>query len=246
MTRGPLIACLMPCYNRMPKFHYLLAEAVESFLRQSYENKELVILNDTPGQTLCFDHPQVRVINASTRFAFVSDKIDYMINATRADVLCRWDDDDISLPHRLSYSLAKLGGQLQWRAGNYWYSPDGTLSDAHHPANTCIQAIFRREAITRIGGYPKGVSQGEDQTFDDKLAQAGICTEEGEIIPRAEIYYIYRWQTGSAHLSSKSGGANTNAHYEEIGRRPILPGNFVIAPGWRRDYVADADAASQK
>jgi hypothetical protein len=246
MTREPMIACLMPCYNRMPRFHYLLAEAVESFLRQDYENKELVILNDTPGQTLSFDHPKVRVINAATRFAFVSDKIDYMINATQADVFCRWDDDDINLPHRLSYCMAKLGGQLQWRAGNYWYSPDGTLREVHHAGNTSIQAILRREAITRIGGYPKGVSMGDDQVFDARLAQAGIRTGLGEIVPKAEIYYIYRWGTGSTHLSGKDGGASTNAHYEEIGRQPILPGDFVIQPKWLRDYAADANAAAQQ
>ena len=83
---------------------------MESFLRQDHPDKELLILNDTPGQKLVFEHPQVRIFNAQRRFPDLSAKIQYMIDRAAGDVFCRWDDDDLSLPWRLSYSLERLVG----------------------------------------------------------------------------------------------------------------------------------------
>ena len=117
------ITCLMPTYNRATGAMHLLEEAVESFLRQDCPDKELIICNDTPGQTLRCDAPGVVVLNTGRRFRTLSDKIQYMIDHSTGTYLCRWDDDDIHLPHRLSYSFRRLSEyteRLEWRSTNYW------------------------------------------------------------------------------------------------------------------------------
>ena len=64
----------------------LIEEAVESFLRQDYLRKELVILNDTPGQVIEFDHPRVKIINWPERYPTLGEKRNAA--ATFAQAIC--------------------------------------------------------------------------------------------------------------------------------------------------------------
>jgi len=59
----PLISCICPTYNRLPKYQFLLEESIESFLRQDYPNKESIVLNDTPGQELRCEANGVTIVN---------------------------------------------------------------------------------------------------------------------------------------------------------------------------------------
>ncbi len=64
----------------------------------------------------------------------------------------------MSLPWRLSYSLARLGDRIEWRPENFWFANGSNpWKEDHHPGNTHVMAIFRREAVAAIGGrYPNG------------------------------------------------------------------------------------------
>ncbi len=236
-----LISCLCPTFNRYPQLGFLLEEAVECFLRQDHPNKELLILNDTPGQKLAFAHPQVRVFNSERRLPDLSAKIQYLIDRADGDLLCRWDDDDLSLPWRLSYSLAKLGDELEWRPENFWFaSGDAPWKEDHHPGNTHVMALWRRAALELMGGrYPAGFSGGEDLSFNRLLAEAGR-PPRGELLPAGEMFYVYRWGTGSRHLSGVSDGSARphQAHWDALGRLPIARGTFEVRPHWRREYEA--------
>ena len=58
------VSCFCCTYGRPD----VLEEAIESFLRQDYEGpKELIVLNDFTQQTLHFEHPEVKIINAEQR-----------------------------------------------------------------------------------------------------------------------------------------------------------------------------------
>jgi hypothetical protein len=63
MTTAVKVSCICPTFNRLPGSQWLLEEAIESFLRQDYAYKELLVLNDCPGQELICDAPDVFVIN---------------------------------------------------------------------------------------------------------------------------------------------------------------------------------------
>ncbi len=231
-----LISCLCPTYNRYPQLGFLLEEAVECFLRQEHPDKELLILNDTPGQKLKFEHPQVRVFNRERRLPDLSAKIQYLIDRADGDLLCRWDDDDLSLPWRLSYSLARLGDAVEWRPENFWFaSGDQPWKEDHHPGNTHVMALWRRAALDLMGGrYPAGFSGGEDLSFNRLLAEAGR-PPRGELLPTDEMFYVYRWGTGSRHLSGISDGSARphQAHWDALGRLPIARGTFEVRPHWR-------------
>jgi hypothetical protein len=103
-----------------------------------------------------------------------------------------------------------------------------------------VMSIFRRAALALIGGrYPAGFSGGEDLTFNRLLVQAGR-PPRGELVPTDEMFYVYRWGTGSRHLSGVSDGTVRphQAHWDALGRLPIERGTFTIRPHWRRDYAA--------
>lgn len=239
-----MISCLCTTYNRYPKLGWLLEEAVESFLRQDYPDCELLICNDASGQRLIFDHPRVRIFNIVRRFPTLSDKIQFLIDQAEGDILCRWDDDDVSLPHRLSFSLSKLGDRLEWRPVNYFYDP-GHMHPVEWAGNSHIMSLWRRAVLSyfKQGKYPMSLSGIEDQAFNTALDDAGI-SDAGEVLPISDIFYVYRRATGSLHLSGKTDKDNPlnphQAHYDHIGTQEIIPGGYQIRPHWKENYIARA------
>jgi len=240
-----MISCLCPTFNRYPRLGFLLEEAVECFLRQNYAGeKELLILNDTRGQRLVFEHPQVRVFNLDERLPDLSAKIQWMIDRAAGNIFCRWDDDDLHLPWRLSTSHARLealgSDAVEWRPENFWFANGGNpWKEDHYPGNSHVMAIWRRAALDLWGGkYPAGYSGGEDLTFNRLLAEHGQ-RPRGDLVSTRDMFYVYRWGTGSPHLSGISDGSARphQAHWDALGRQPIEPGTFTIRPHWRRDYA---------
>ena len=161
----PLISCIMPTYGRPQYVH----ESVKMFLDQDYPTKELVVLNDCAGQLFRCELPQVRVVNVSQRFATLGEKRNECIRQARGEYLAIWDDDDVYLPWRLSYSLEQL---LRW--GTDFYRPADFLAywgeDFLHD-NQVVPgwlshptALLRKGLWDRVGGYPAR-DVGEDAEF---------------------------------------------------------------------------------
>lgn len=241
------VSCLMPTFNRAPDLLHLVEEAIESFLRQSYTESELLICNDAPGQQLQLAprwarNPRIKIFNLDKRCETLSDKLQFLIDNSEAKsrgaagAYCRWDDDDISLPGRLLHCVRMIEatGAIEYRAENYWYDT-GTLREVHSAGNTHITGVWTNAAIDRIGGkYPPKRCGDEDQLFNRMLAEAGVNTR-GETLDKEDIFYIYRWATGSRHLS---GIAPLPSHYSALGSMPIRQGTFQLFPRWQRNYVA--------
>jgi glycosyltransferase involved in cell wall biosynthesis len=232
-----LVSCICATYNRPPGAQYLLEEAVESFLRQTYPDKELVVLNDCPGQELVCDAPGVRVVNAPERFPTLGDKWNAAIELALGELIAPWNDDDISLPWRLSFSVERLGDASYFNPRRYWFLDSGVLHFDHSMGYTHNASIFRRAAFEAVGRYPS-VSLGEDAAMDGALATLEHVVDPAqgaEELERSEWFYIYRWGVSPVHLSGRAD----DDFYEEIGRRPIRPGRFLLYPHWRIDYDAE-------
>ena len=234
----------MPTYNRFPKSAALVNEAIESFLRQTWENKELIILNDTPNQTLRFDHPDVVVVNSPRRFRTMGEKLNAAFGLATGDVLCRFDDDDVSLPWRLETSFNHL---TESTGLNYWSSFQFFFANGENAPRISRQgapskSIWTRKAFDAVNGFPF-VDSGQDKDFEYNCRihdPKGFLYEE---IPPKEIFYVYRWGTGSVHLSGLGRGSSG---YHKIGQRPIEAGDFELAPVWGRDWVEEMKTANEK
>jgi FkbM family methyltransferase len=214
--------------------------SIESFLRQSYPNKELVILNDCPGQELVCDAPGVRVVNVDERLPTLGDKRNAAIALARGELIAPWDDDDISLPWRLSLSVERLGSDIYFNPRGYWLMYENVLYfDENNPLrmnhiieNAHAKSLYTRAAFKAVGGYPS-MDSGEDLTFHNALVTlASSNSRQGENATDLKIhewYYIYRWAVSPIHMTIPEG-------YQQIGLLPVEPGKYRILPHWIIDY----------
>ena len=229
----PLISCLMPTYKRFPEACGLVNEAVGSFLAQNYTNAELIIINDCPEQTLQISHPKIRVINCPWRFATLGEKLNFAINEAQGEYICRFDDDDISLPWRLRFSLNMLRKckKESWQSAEIWFMSGSRLSlstTALYPAPS--KALWTRTVLDAVRGFTE-MNSGQDLDLEDKMQKLGFPVIR-ESIPAERIYYLYRWTSQSYHLSI-SGPSG----YDVLGAMVSTPGQFSIQPADIQSYV---------
>jgi glycosyltransferase involved in cell wall biosynthesis/GR25 family glycosyltransferase involved in LPS biosynthesis len=240
LSDPPPVSCICPTYGRVE----LLEEAIQSFLQQDYPGqKELIILNDYAEQTLDFDHPEVRIINVPKRFNSVGEKYKAAAGLCTHDLIVVWHDDDIYLPHRLSFSVAHFNPKRGFfKANSAWFWNDGRLSGPDR--NTFHGgSCFSRELFTEAQGYPH-VGNTYDIGFEVLCEDLRVGATKGQQITPEDVYYIYRWAgTGSYHLSltgqNGHGRDAVAAHVREQAERgQIERGQIRLAPRWKTDYAA--------
>jgi glycosyltransferase involved in cell wall biosynthesis len=101
----PLVSCIMPTYNRRP----FVPHAIEYFLRQDYENKELIVVDDgTDSISDLIPHDdRIRYIRLDKKIT-LGGKLNLACEYARGDIIAHWDDDDWYALHRLSYQVQAL------------------------------------------------------------------------------------------------------------------------------------------
>lgn len=233
MNIAPRVTCICPTFNRPPAHQWLVEEAVESFLRQDYPHRELIVLNDCPGQVLRLDHPLVVVINVGRHFRTLGEKLNAAVGLSEGELIAPWDDDDISLPWRLSYSIEMLGEVDYYNPSRYWFIDHNGLHGDHAMGLAHGCSMFTRRAFDLVGGYPH-TSGTQDLEMDNRLrAHRQVAVAKPPELGRADWYYIYRWGVSPVHLS---GRMPHGPWYDQIGRHPVTEGTFDLRPHWRDDY----------
>jgi glycosyltransferase involved in cell wall biosynthesis len=228
------VSCICPTYNRPPGSQWLLEEAIESFLRQDYAEKELIVLNDCAGQELVCDAPDVVVINIPRRFSSLGEKLNAGMALASGSLLTNWDDDDISLPWRLSKSIERLADADYYNPHAYWYLNRNGLHSDHGMGVSQNCSLFRRSAFDVVNGYPH-TSVNNDQVIHWRLtSHPDVKQAEPANLRVDEWFYIYRWGVSPVHLS---GGGSPDTWSKHIGQMPVIQGRYVLRPHWREEYV---------
>lgn len=235
------ISCLCRTYGRTA----LLEEAIQSFLAQDFPGpKELIILNDLDAQELRFAHPDVTILNVYERYPTLGDKCNALVEHARYDLLAPWDDDDISLPSRLSTSVCGLQSGYFKPASAFFSLQDqivGAREGWFH-----AQSFFHKSLWHGVGGYPS-IDVGEDTQFEKKLrTQFGVSATE---VAPSELFYIYRWR-GVGHVSDTrqlAAGLDCYQAFDQHVRNRIDNGEepegmVELKPTWRADYLWQARA----
>lgn len=106
---GPLVSCLMVSRGQLlPARH-----AIECFRRQTYQRRELVIIDDNPASELTdhlivMDDPLIRHILLPTNLDSLGNLRNRALAESRGDLVCQWDDDDLYDARRISWQVEAL------------------------------------------------------------------------------------------------------------------------------------------
>jgi len=223
----------------------IVEEAVYSFLNQDYPgDKELLILNDFDQQIIRFDHPQVTIVNISSRFRTVGEKRNAAAALCRHDLLAVWDDDDIYLPHRLSFSASMFDEKKRFfKPSKAFVVNHGVISGPK--ANLFHSGgMWRRSLFDQVGGY-RHMGSGQDRDIEVKFEKVIGARKNYNSIQPSEIFYLYRWSgTQSYHLSGfgrdgigKSGNDKVREYaLRHLTEGRIQSGEIVLEPQWSIDY----------
>lgn len=233
---APLVSCLLYAGRLVPGQQTLLEEAVESFLRQDYPQKELILFNDQPEQVLMCDAPGVRVINTSSRCPSLGACYNAAAAFAQGDLLAPWSATSIHLPWRLSRSVASLNGHSVYRPTDCWYMLDGELDERPAQPDGGQVALFTREALRAVGGYPAitlGLHRELDAMLDAWVIASGQPRPEPGV-PQAAWFTIVRRTQGDAQYT----GDPFLDPWQAAGQIPVTKGRFMLRPHWAHDYPA--------
>lgn len=102
-----MVSCIMPTKNR----RQFVPRAISCFLAQSYEPRELIILdNGEPIADLVPKDSRIRYMRLNTKQT-TGQLRNFCCQLSAGEFIAHWDDDDWSHPKRLEEQLAALGGK---------------------------------------------------------------------------------------------------------------------------------------
>jgi len=102
---APMVSCIMPTYNRRE----FIPNAIRYFLRQDYDNKELIIIDDGTDNIadLVPDSPMIRYYRLDQKIS-LGAKLNLAAAYANGDIIANWDDDDWYAMRRLKYQVSAL------------------------------------------------------------------------------------------------------------------------------------------
>jgi len=190
-----MFSIIIPLYNKANT----IGKAIESVLAQTYGNYEIIVVDDGSTDNSCevvsqYDDKNIRLIRQKN--AGVSAARNRGVSESRSEYVAFLDADDFWDTDYLEVQLRLISQypQCEMYATNYRFIDDtGRISDtiirnirfqsdsgiidnyfevcasSHVPVWTSA-TVIRRDAFTRLGGFPIGVKSGEDLITWAKLA----------------------------------------------------------------------------
>ena len=181
MEDGPAISVVMPVYNGMP----FLPETLDCLLSQTESNFELVVVDDgstdaTPSILAEAARRDRRIRVVSLAHGGIVSALNAGLAAARAPLIARMDADDLCLPERLALQRQALeaDSELGLVASQVAYGGDAAVNRGFalfvdwtnglvDPRDIRLKrfvetplihptVMFRRECVTRFGGYRDG------------------------------------------------------------------------------------------
>jgi glycosyltransferase involved in cell wall biosynthesis len=233
LSSKPLVSVVIPTLNR-PAF---LREAVAAALSQTYDHRELVIVDDGSDPEAIeslrgiFDLEGIRFLRNPRRLG-VSAARNIGVHAARGELIAFLDDDDLWLPGYLETGvkafladpeLGMVRSQLRaldLRTGSsrpIFHLPPGinSLNELfEYGCATPSGIMVRKECLTEIGGFDESLSRNEDLDLCLRLAERFRC-----FTTRAELA-IQRSHEGSISTETYRFRAAFVSFYVRMLARP--------------------------
>jgi glycosyltransferase involved in cell wall biosynthesis len=191
-----------------------LGATIKCFEEQTYENRELIILDD--GDQYDYQEgDRWKLFSMAERYPSLADKRNAIVKLASPDVdaYAVMDDDDYYFPWWLE-AVAEALENSQWCVPSIALHerPDGVLNQhlttkgflsGYHPGWG-----YRKEAFQAVGGYPSGWSDGEDIEFFMRcLKTFGKPADSlSPKHPKPYLLYAPRYNIPTVHMGGKKYG----------------------------------------
>jgi glycosyltransferase involved in cell wall biosynthesis len=211
---NPAVTVAIPAYK--PQY---LSEAIESVLRQTFQDFEIVVVNDGSPDTKLIEsivgsYPQIRYIYQDNAGGAAARNC--AVKAARAPLIVNLDDDDLLEPSCLESQVAFMQEhpEMDVRYVNSVYFGstdwDGTCWMDHYPSEGEVSflsvmagrtapanpgAIIRRETLLRVGLYDPSVDSWDDFDLWLRILKSG-----GRIAYTRTVLVRYRRHAANVSL----------------------------------------------
>jgi glycosyltransferase involved in cell wall biosynthesis len=218
---GPAFSVIIPCYN----LGQYIDEAVDSVLAQTFQDFEIVIVND--GSTDPFTNellanyrrPKTRVLTTENRG--VSAARNLAIEHSKGKYISAVDADDKIEPtyFEKAFRILEADEGVAWVSSWLrtfgdedwvWKQERCDLATLLGECTVLTAAPVRRTALQAVGGYDSRLLAMEDWELWINLAVHGF---RGVIIP--EVLFHYRRRAGSLTTTTWLGGSHLEL-FEQI------------------------------
>ena len=229
----------------------LTEETIESFLRQNYTNKKLLIVNTHPDPIIfAQEYPQIEVQNIPDTFPdSLGQKLAYCFKQIETPLWGIMDDDDIFLPWHISnlvkhWEDALARGErrpicvhhenmIYWESGSIRSATQWDLWSCYLFEKPTQEFWDFHTAFSAI--------RHEDSERDIKIKNWSGWNKIKPITYPQPPGYIYRWGTDSRHLSGFGNDPDNQKEGYDLCRAEA---NEIRNPGpwrphWDSDYVED-------
>jgi hypothetical protein len=229
MLSNPPVTCLQLSYGRP----HLSVEAVESFLRQTYENKRLIIVN-THHSPVYFKriYGNIKIYNVGA-FPYLSDVYRYGLSLIKTKHFFIWDDDDIFLPWHIA---DRVNAKLANPSFNAITHKVAFISYENQIKSLESNMFVSQYLYDNNGIVPDAGISCWDVNWDQKSWKRHYLS-----LPHARPSYIYRWATGESHISGSTTEKGQHQNYlKNIAEKKKIHFPDPWIPAWRRNYSLDA------
>jgi GT2 family glycosyltransferase len=232
LEHPPLISLIMPVYNTPDQF---LRAAVDSIRNQIYSHWELCIADDCStephvGQILdemAAADARIRVVRRSEN-GHISATSNSALEMATGDYVACVDHDDVLPEHALALSAIELAAHPD---AGILYSDEDKLDHAGRRCDpffkpdydplllmgqnyVCHLCIFRRDLVTRVGGYREGFEGSQDW---DLVLRVAELVEPAQV--RHLPHVLYHWRQ---HDASTASALAAKPYAAEAGRRAVI------------------------
>lgn len=190
---GCAVSIVLATFNRA----YCLGRAIDSVLNQSFQNFELIVIDDgstddTKALVESYEDPRLRFFhNSANRGQTVC--LNEGIRAARAPLIAFQDSDDEWLPHKLEKQVAAInaapervgvvycdrwrvdGEEKTWSHAPHFTPEDGLVyvraldGELHNIANQCL--LIRRECFENSGYFDENIRRHVDMELIIRLSE---------------------------------------------------------------------------
>ncbi len=211
----PIITALMSVYNGCE----FLGAAIESVLQQSFNNFELLIINDgstEPIEDIILDYKDDRIRLWKHPNIGLTRSLNVGLELARGEYIARMDSDDLSLPRRFktqietfrdNHSIDLVGTSFDIinENGEFLERKNAITDDVYrlwrllcHNNYGHGAVMFRKNAVMGIGNYDAKLKYAQDYDLWSRLS----TKTNTKALP--DVYYQYRLISQSKQASVRN------------------------------------------